>query len=241
MMPRMPVTTLALDGDDTLWHSETLYEVTTHQFAELLAPWLGSRNADDELLATERRNLRLFGYGVKGYMLSMIETAIEVSDGRVTAREIQQVIDWGKGMLAHPVELLDGVRDTIDELADDYRLLLVTKGDLFHQETKVAGSGLAERFWRVEIVGEKDEATYGRILAQYGIPPEEFVMVGNSVRSDVVPVLALGGRAVHVPHRLTWALEAAEPPAEHDGYWTIERFADLPALLRTLDAGSGED
>jgi putative hydrolase of the HAD superfamily len=236
----MPVTTLALDGDDTLWSSETLYEVTSHQFAELLAPWLAGRDAEAELLATERRNLRLFGYGVKGYMLSMIETAIEVSEGLVTAREIQQVIDWGKGMLAHPVELLEGVRDTVDELAGSYRLLLVTKGDLFHQETKVAGSGLAERFWRIEIVGEKDEATYGRILAEHGIAPDEFVMVGNSVRSDVLPVLALGGRAVHVPHRLTWALEAVEAPAEQDGYWTIERLADLPALLRTLDAVSGE-
>jgi putative hydrolase of the HAD superfamily len=237
MMARMPVTTLALDGDDTLWHSETLYDVTSREFAGLLAPWLEGRDADAELLATERRNLRLFGYGVKGYTLSMIETAIELSGGRVTAREIQQVIDWGKGMLAHPVELLDGVRETIDELAERYRLLLVTKGDLFHQETKLAESGLAERFWRVEIVGEKDEATYGRILADHGISPQELVMVGNSVRSDVLPVLALGGRAVHVPYRLTWAIEAAEPPAEHDGYWTVERFGDLPALLETLDAG----
>lgn len=239
-MPGMPVTTLALDGDDTLWDSETLYEVTSHQFAALLAPWLGERDADAELLATERRNLRLFGYGVKGYMLSMIETAIELSNGEVTSHEIQQVIDWGKDMLAHPVELLEGVRETVDELAGSYRLLLVTKGDLFHQETKVAGSGLAERFWRVEIVGEKDEATYGRILAEHGIAAEEFVMVGNSVRSDILPVLALGGRAVHVPHRLTWTLEAAAAPTGHDGCWTIERFADLPALLRSLDDVSGE-
>lgn len=239
-MSGMPVRTLALDGDDTLWHSETLYEVTSRRFAELLEPWLGGRDADAELLATERRNLRLFGYGVKGYMLSMIETAIELSNGNVTSREIQQVIDWGKGMLTHPVELLDGVRDTVEELAGAYRLLLVTKGDLFHQETKVAASGLAERFWRVEIVGEKDEATYGRILAEHGIAPEEFVMVGNSVRSDVLPVLSLGGRAVHVPHRLTWAVESAEPPTEHDGYWTLERFSDLPALLGRIDAGSGE-
>jgi putative hydrolase of the HAD superfamily len=231
----MPVTTLALDGDDTLWHSETLYDVTSRQFADLLAPWLQGRDSDAELLATEERNLRLFGYGVKGYTLSMIETAIEISGGEVTARELQQVIDWGKEMLAHPVELLDGVRETIDELTERYRLLLITKGDLFHQETKVAGSGLAERFWRVEIVGEKDEATYGRILADHRIPPQEFVMVGNSVRSDVLPVLALGGRAIHVPYQLTWALEAAEPPTEHDGYWTIERFADLPALLETFD------
>jgi putative hydrolase of the HAD superfamily len=236
----MPVTTLALDGDDTLWHSETLYDVTSRQFAELLAPWLGDRDSDAELLATERRNLRLFGYGVKGFTLSMIETAIEISGGEVTTGELQQVIEWGKGMLAHPVELLDGVRETVDALAERYRLLLITKGDLFHQESKIAESGLAERFWRIEIVGEKDEATYGRILAEHGIAPAEFVMVGNSVRSDVLPVLALGGRAVHVPYRLTWALETADPPVEHDGYWTIERLGDLPGLLARLDGSSGE-
>lgn len=236
----MPVTTVALDGDDTLWHSETLYAVTSQQFAELLAPWLGGRDADAALLVTEQRNLRLFGYGVKGFMLSMIETAIEISGGEVTAKEIQQVIDWGKEMLAHPVELLEGVRETIDELADRYRLVLVTKGDLFHQETKVAESGLAERFWRVEIVGEKDEATYERILLDHRIEPGQFVMVGNSVRSDVLPVLALGARAVHIPYQVTWTHEAAEPPTAHDGYWAVERFADLPTLLSALDGSSGE-
>jgi putative hydrolase of the HAD superfamily len=236
----VPVTTVAFDGDDTLWHSETLFAVTYHQFGELLAPWLADRDADAELLATEQRNLRLFGYGVKGFTLSMIETAIEVSGGQVSAADIEQIVGWGKAMLAHPVELIEGVRETVDTLAGRYQLLLVTKGDLFHQETKLAESGLGDSFWRVEIVGEKDEATYRRILTGHGIEPGEFVMVGNSVRSDVLPVIALGARAVHVPYTVTWAHEAAEAPARHAGYRTIERIGDLPELLATIDDPSGE-
>ncbi len=237
----MVVTTVGLDGDDTLWHSEVLFAVTHGRFEELLAPWLGDRNAEAELLATEQRNLRLFGYGVKGFTLSMIETAIEVSGGEVPAAGIEEILGWGKAMLEHPLELLDGVRETVDWLADRYRLVLVTKGDLFHQETKLAESGLSERFWRIEIVAEKDEATYVRILKAHGIRPEEFVMVGNSVRSDVLPAIAVGARAVHVPYHVTWALETADAPVEHDGYWAIDRITDLPGLLAGLDAGSGED
>lgn len=233
-MRRMPVTTVALDGDDTLWHSETHFTVTYRRFGELLAPWLADRDADDLLLAAERRNLRLFGYGVKGFMLSMIETAIEVSGGEVGAADIQTILDWGKEMLAHPVELIDGVAETIPALAERYRLMLVTKGDLFHQETKLAESGLGEAFWRIEIVSEKDEATYRRILRVHELDPAEFVMVGNSVPSDVLPVIAVGARAVHIPYRETWALEQGDPPVGHGGYWSLDRFADLPELLGRL-------
>ena len=229
------LTLVGLDGDDTLWHSEAQYAVTYRQFAELLEPWLQGRDADELLLQTETRNLRLFGYGIKGFTLSMIETAIEVSGGKVSAAEIQRILDWGKAMLTHPVELLDGVRETVEMLADRYRLILVTKGDLFNQETKLAESGLGELFWRIEIVSEKDEATYRRILARHGVAPEEFVMVGNSVRSDVLPVISIGARAVHVPYHVTWALEAGEPPTAHDGYWSIDRFPDVPELLATFE------
>jgi len=228
------VTTVGLDGDDTLWHSEAQYTVTYRQFADLLQPWVRGRDANELLLATETRNLRLFGYGIKGFTLSMIETAIDVSDGEVAATELKRIIEWGKELLAHPVELLDGVRETVETLAERFRLLLVTKGDLFNQESKLAESGLGERFWRIEIVSEKDEPTYRRILARHGIEPENFVMVGNSVRSDVLPVIALGSRAVHVPYHVTWAHETAEPPVAHDSYWSIDRLADLPDLLATL-------
>src|SRR5207302_1743766 len=149
-------------------------------------------------------NLRLFGYGVKAFTLSTIETAIEVTHGSVTADEIQAILDFGKELLDHPVQLLDGVAAAIDGLAGK-RLVLITKGDLFHQEAKVAGSGLGDRFSSIEIVSEKDQATYRRVLHRLGVAPEQFVMVGNSLRSDVAPVVALGGRGVHVPYTHVWA------------------------------------
>jgi putative hydrolase of the HAD superfamily len=226
---------LAFDGDDTLWHNEGIFAGTQERFRELLAPWVEPDVIMERLLATERRNLELFGYGVKGFMLSMVETAIEVSDGNVSARVLQTILDLGKEMIAHPVELIDGVAEVVPTLAATYRLVLVTKGDLFHQESKVARSGLADLFERVEIVGEKDEPTFRRILRVADVEPERFVMVGNSVRSDVLPVLALGGRAVHVPYHLTWELEHAEPPEHHDGYWTIDTLRELPAVLATLE------
>jgi putative hydrolase of the HAD superfamily len=226
---------VGLDGDDTLWHSETLFAMTQDGFRDLLAPYVHDLDAlDARLLDQERANLRLFGYGVKGFAISMIETAIEVSEGRVTSAEIQEIIGLAKAMLDHPVELIDGVVEIVPELADDYRLLVVTKGDLFHQESKLAQSGLEEHLWRVEIVAEKDEATYGRILRNHEIDPSRFVMVGNSVRSDVLPVLAVGGQAVHIAYELTWELEHAEPDRTHEGFWEIDSIRELPGLLPRL-------
>jgi len=224
------IDTVGFDGDDTLWHSETEFAVTQTMFCELLAPHVPDPSVDLEarLVATEGANLEVFGYGVKGFTLSMIETALDVSEGRVPASVIRTLLDRGKAMLSHPVELLDGVEEVIDELHGRYRLILVTKGDLMHQESKVAGSGLAERFDHVEIVAEKEPATYARILHRHGVEPARFVMVGNSVRSDVLPVLAIGGRAVHVPYHLTWQHEHAD----HDGdVPTLATIKDLPAWL----------
>jgi len=225
---------VALDGDDTLWHNEGFFADTQARYCELLAPWASGEAIDAAMLECERRNLELFGYGVKGFMLSMIETAIELTAGKVSAVEIQAILELGKEMIAQPVELIEGVDEVVPSLAETYRLVLVTKGDLFHQESKLARSGLAELFERVEIVAEKDRATYQRILAASGVEPERFVMVGNSVRSDVLPVLELGAKAVHVPYHLTWELEHAEPPAEHDGYWEIDSLHVLPDLLGRL-------
>jgi putative hydrolase of the HAD superfamily len=157
--------------------------------------------------ATERRNLELFGYGIKGFTLSMVETALEVSERRVSADAIAAILDLGKEMLAHPVELLDGAAEAVEALAARFRLVLITKGDLFHQEQKVARSGLVEHFERIEIVSEKDEATYATILDRMGVAPDRFCMVGNTVRSDVLPVLGLGGHAVQVPYEITWGHE----------------------------------
>jgi putative hydrolase of the HAD superfamily len=225
---------VALDGDDTLWHSENQFVMTTERFQQLLAEYVDPGTVYDRLLEREKANLGLFGYGVKGFVLSMVETAIEASEGRIDAGDIQLIIDLGKEMLDHPVELLDGVAETVPELARDRRVMVITKGDLFHQESKLARSDLVEHLWQVEIVAEKDEPTYRRILDRYGIDPATFLMVGNSVRSDVLPVLAVGGRAVHIGYEFTWEMEHAEPDREHNGFWELESIRELPALLTQL-------
>ena len=225
---------VALDGDDTLWHSENQFVMTQDRFKGLLAGHADPDLLDARLMAHERENLQVFGYGVKGFTLSMIETAIEVTEGRIDTDDIQAIIDGAKEMLQHPVELLDGVAETVQALVKDYRVMVITKGDLFHQESKLARSGLVEDLWQVEIVAEKDEASYRRIFDRYGLDPATFVMVGNSVKSDILPVLALGGRAVHIEYEMTWEMEHAEADKAHEGYWELDTIRDLPTLLATL-------
>lgn len=229
--------TIGFDGDDTLWHNETFFAMTQEQYRDLLRPYASGVALDDRLYETEVRNLRLFGYGAKGFTLSMIETAIEVSEGAITAREVQRIIDAGKALMERPVELIDGVRPTLEHLAGSHTLLLITKGDLFDQESRVAGSGLGDLFAGVEIVAEKDPPTYARILQRYGVAPGEFLMVGNSVRSDILPVVALGALAVHIPYHVTWRHEHVE--GAHEGWWELEAITELPALLREVAAGGG--
>lgn len=229
--PLHDVTHLGLDADDTLWHSENRFHETHERYHELLADHVDLDRDELErlMLETERRNLRLFGYGAKGFTLSLIETAIEVTGGRIPTSAIATMIDFGKELLDHPVELLDGVAEAIEAFrARDLHLTLITKGDLWHQESKVAASGIAEHFDAVEIVAEKDVATYRAILDRHGIAPERFCMVGNSVRSDVLPVLELGGRAVHVPYEYLWAHEAVpEPGEDHLVVQALRDVADL--------------
>jgi putative hydrolase of the HAD superfamily len=228
------ITAVGLDADDTLWHSENRFHETHQRYHELL-----SRHAElsiDELearmLETERRNLRLFGYGAKGFTLSLIETAIEVTDGDIPARDIREILDFGKELLDHPVDLLPGVRQTIERLEQaGMRLVLVTKGDLWHQESKVASSGIADCFDGVEIVAEKDPATYERILRRHGIEPGAFCMVGNSVRSDVLPVLEIGGAALHVPYEFLWAHEAVEGAEDDDRFLTLRSIREVPDIV----------
>ncbi len=224
---------IGLDGDDTLWRNEDYFIVTQDRFEQLLTPYLPAGiDAQRALETTERRNLEVFGYGAKGFTLSLIETAIELTDGRVPATVIQDLVEAGRWILRHPVELLEGVADVVAELTSaGRRLVIVTKGDLMHQEHKVAGSGLADLFDAIEIVSEKDEATYQRLLERAHVPPDRFLMVGNSVRSDVLPVLAIGGQAVHIPYHTTWAHEHAV----HDGSVpTLASIRDLPAWLDAL-------
>ncbi len=234
-MPNL--TTIAFDGDDTLWHNETVFSMTEERITALLADHIDPAELSKHLLATETANLHRYGYGAKSFILSMIETAIEVTDGRVSTKHLNDILDFGKEMLDHPVELLDGVEECIATLAADdrYRLLVITKGDLFHQESKVARSGLAELFWKVEIVVEKDIATYRRIMTAHAIDPAEFAMVGNSLRSDIIPVLQLGATAIHVPYPLVWAHEHVDPATVAELRWhEIGSLGAIPALLDEL-------
>lgn len=213
--PLAGVTHLGIDADDTLWHSENRFQEVHQRYHALVAEHaaVDVDELERRMLATERRNLRLFGYGAKGFTLSLIETAIEVTDGAIPAAAIATILEFGKDLLDHPVELLEGVAEAIDDFRDrGLGLVLVTKGDLWHQESKVAASGIADRFDAVEIVSEKDVGTYRSILDRHGIDPERFCMIGNSVRSDVLPVLELGGHAVHIPYTYLWAHEAVEDP-----------------------------
>ena len=200
---------VGFDGDDTLWHSEGYYQAVHDEFERLVGRYvdLADVRVHDRLLEAEKRNLRLFGYGAKGMTLSMIETAIEITGERIHARDLHRLLALGKEVLAHPVELLPGIRAAVEAVAARHRVVLITKGDLFHQEAKVARSGLADLFHRIEIVSEKDPATYARVLSEFDLPAERFVMVGNSLRSDIAPVVHLGGWGVYMPYHVTWAHE----------------------------------
>jgi putative hydrolase of the HAD superfamily len=229
---------VAFDGDDTLWHSESHFVDAHARFVALVSPYVDGDPSviDERVVATERTNLAIYGYGAKAFTLSLIESAIELTGGRVTSSEISAILDVGKGLLDHPVELLDGVEEVVARLADDgYRLIVVTKGDLFHQEAKVAGSGLADRFSRVEIVSEKDVSTYRRVMGEATVEPENFLMVGNSVRSDILPVIELGGHAAHLPYMYTWELEhVADSDAKRMGFHELTSIRQVPELLERL-------
>ena len=228
---------VAFDGDDTLWHSESHFVDAHHRFVALVEPYVDDpRRIDEQVIATERHNLALYGYGSKAFTLSLIETAITLTNGRITAREISTILDLGKRLLDHPIELLEGVEEVVDEMAaTGRRLIIVTKGDLFHQEAKVAGSGLADRFERVEIVSEKDVPTYRRVIAATGVDPGRFFMIGNSVRSDVLPVVELGGHAAHLPYTYTWEFEhVPDADAARHGFHELTSIRELPALVDSL-------
>lgn len=229
------LTTVGFDADDTLWHNERLFRLTEARFAELLADHAPPGHLAERLLAAERRNLGTYGFGVKGFVLSMIETAIEVTDGRVPGAVIGEILAAGREMLAHPIELLPHARATVEALAGRYRLVLVTKGDLIDQERKLAQSGLGELFDGVEIVSDKTPATYAAVFARHGDGAERAAMVGNSLKSDVLPALAAGAWGVHVPSEITWALEAAEAPADHPRFRAIPSLARLPELIGWID------
>jgi putative hydrolase of the HAD superfamily len=233
-MQNTPVTTVGLDADDTLWHNETIFRLTHDRFVDLLDDHGDRETIEGRLAVVERRNLRLYGYGVKGFTLSMIETAMELCDGGAPPEVVREILAAGREMLAHPVETLPGVDETLADLSERYRLVLITKGDLMDQERKVAASGLGDLFAAVEIVSEKDRQTYDRIFARHGTGADQAVMVGNSMKSDVLPALEAGAWAVHIPYHITWAHELADAPEEHARYGALESISELPAWVTAI-------
>ena len=230
------LTTIGFDADDTLWQNEAFFRLTQDRFAQLLADHADPDHLHDRLLAAERRNLGHYGFGVKGFTLSMIETAIEVTDARVSAPVIAEIMAAGREMLAHPIELLPQAQAAVAALAKDYKVVLITKGDLLDQERKLAQSGLGDLFHAVEIVSNKTAAVYSGIFARHGTGAPGAMMVGNSLKSDVLPVLEAGGWGVYVPHDLTWALEHAEEPAGHSRFRRLNGLGELPDLVASLGA-----
>lgn len=230
------ITTIGIDADDTLWHNESFFRLTQARFADLMAPFVPAETLQAQLLAAERRNLGDYGYGIKGFTLSMIETAIEVSKGTVTAPVIAEILAAGREMLAHPIDLLPHAYDSVTQLAQTYRVILITKGDLLDQERKLAQSGLGDLFHGVEIVSEKTAQIYVQIAQKHGARACDMVMVGNSMKSDVLPMIAAGGYGVHVPYAQTWALEHAEPPADQTRFVAIKTLAEMPYVVAQINA-----
>jgi len=228
------ITAIGFDADDTLWHSETIFEDYHRRFQVQLARYHDPKTVERALYATEMRNLDLFGYGVKSFALSAIETAIDLTNGTIPADELRPLIQMAKEMLAHPVELIDGAAEAVASLAADYRLIVITKGDLRHQERKFARSGLAAQVPYCDVVSEKDNATYARVLARHDIAPANFLMVGNSLRSDILPVLELGGYGVHIPYPLIWAHEKVPAPTDCPRFHALANLRELPPLLARL-------
>ncbi|MDD9921845.1 MAG: HAD family hydrolase [Boseongicola sp.] len=229
------LTTLCFDADDTLWHNERFFRMTQDHFTELLSNHADPDHLAERLLEAERRNIGRYGFGIKGFVLSMVETALDVTENKVSGDVVREIIEAGQDMLEHPIELLPGVEETITQLSNDHHLVVITKGDLLDQERKIAQSGLGDLFDNVEIVSEKTEAVYAGIFERLETPPDRALMAGNSMRSDVVPVLQAGGWAVHVPHELEWEIEAAETPADHDRYRSVTVFSEIPNVIRQIN------
>jgi len=226
---------VGFDGDDTLWKSEDYYRDAQAQFERLLAQYVDLDDVYARLYAVEKRNLSLFGYGVKGMVLSMLEAAFDITGGAIRSDDMHRIVQLGKDLLQHPVEQLPGIRDAVAAIAADHDVVLITKGDLFHQEAKVRDSGLAGLFGRIEIVSEKDADTYARVLREFDVAPQQFAMVGNSLRSDIAPVVALGGWGVHMPYHVTWAHEEeADPIADTARVRRVETPSQLPDAIRAL-------
>lgn len=228
----MAIKVIAFDADDTLWVNEPYFREIENKFCSLLEDYIPHHTVAQELFKTEMQNLALYGYGVKGFMLSMIETALRISNKTVPVHIIEKAIEYGKDLLGKPIELLDHIEEALLELKKKYRLVVATKGDLLDQERKLKKSGLEHYFHHIEIMSDKQEADYKKLIKHLDIQPEEFLMIGNSLKSDVMPVLAIGGHAVHIPYHITWEHEKVVQPIEHPNFRQVSSTKELlPNLL----------
>lgn len=231
-MPRL--TAIGFDADDTLWHHERFFQLTTERFVELLKPHAEGPHLVEHLHAAERKNVAHYGYGVKGFMLSMVETAIDVTEGRVPGSVIADILAAGRDMLAHPVEPYPGVVETLSALTGSHTLILITRGDLFDQERKLQASGLARYFDAIEIVSDKTAPVYRRIFSRHGEGPHRAMMIGNSMRADVIPALEAGAWGVHVPSEHIWALDLHDDPEDKSQFRRFAAIGEVLALVREI-------
>jgi putative hydrolase of the HAD superfamily len=227
----IPLKVIAFDADDTLWVNEPYFRETEEKFAALLEDYLPLHSVMNELYKTETQNIPLYGYGIKGFVLSMIETAMRISNKNVSMGVLEKIIQYGKDQLEKPIEILDGMEDVLKQLKNKYRLVVATKGDLLDQERKLRKSGLEHYFHHIEIMSDKQEADYGKLIKHLDIQPEEFLMIGNSLKSDVMPVLAIGGHAVHIPYHTTWVHEHVEETIKHNNFRQVESIKDILPIL----------
>jgi len=227
----MNLKVIAFDADDTLWVNEPYYRQTEEQFYRLLGGYASQHELEQELLKTEIGNLTLYGYGIKGFVLSMMETALSISNNTISTEIVGKIIDLGKNMLNEPIELLDGVEEVLESLKSKYRLVVATKGDLLDQERKLKKSGLSHYFHHIEIMSEKDDANYIKLIRHLDIQPEELMMIGNSLKSDILPILNVGGHGTHIPYHITWAHEQIENTIEDDKFRSVTNIRDVLEFL----------
>lgn len=227
----MSIKVIAFDADDTLWINEPYFQETEKEFCILMENYLPHHTISKELLEIEIKNLPLYGYGIKGYTLSMIEAALKISDKTIDVSGIERIIDFGKALLARPIELLEGVEEILVALKDRYRLVVATKGDLLDQERKLKNSGIEHYFHHIEIMSDKKEKDYQKLIKHLDIHPSEFLMIGNSLKSDVLPVLAIGGHGYHVPYHTTWAHEQVEHHVDHENFKEVSNLKEILTYL----------
>ena len=227
----MNIKVIAFDADDTLWHNEHYFQDAERKFCELLEDYLPQHTVQRELLQTEIKNISLYGYGIKAFMLSMVETAIRITDYTIKTEVIEKMIAIGKELLDKPVELMSGVEDVLKSLKPKYKLVLATKGDLLDQERKLKKSGLISYFHHIEIMSEKKEPDFEKLIKHLDIKPNELMMIGNSIKSDILPILNIGGHGIHIPYHVTWAHETVEASIDHPNFKQVEKISNILQFL----------